>query len=755
MPVDEIRKTHEPDDTTEQKSQAEQANEAAPEQDARIDHEACNAPANVIVGSYRTAFGHDPNAPEPHDQGSAPTNWPVFLASAAGILAVTLWAMFGGESAESALGAVTSWIATNLGWFYILTGTVVIVFVLAVAACKTGSIRLGPDHSRPQFRLYSWSAMLFAAGIGVDLMFFAVAEPVTQYFAPPIGHGETREAAEQAVVWALFHYGFTGWAMYALMGMAFGYYAYRLNMPLAIRSALYPLFGKRAQGAIGDAVDVAAMLGTVFGVAASLGIGVVQLNYGLNVMFDLPEGRTAQIALVVLSVGIATISAVSGVDKGIKMLSEFNVFLAIVLMVYIVVMGKTAFLLDGLVMNIGDYVSSLPGMSMDTFAFSEDPEHTKEWLGAWTLFFWAWWVAWAPFVGLFLARISKGRTLRQFVIGTLSVPFIFILLWMSFFGNSALDLVRSGNTAFGEAAMEEPQRGFYDLLATYPGAFFLIGLATVIGLLLYITSADSGALVMSNFTSKTNHSAQDGPIWSRIFWAVLVGVLTIVLLQINGVTTVQSATVVMGLPFSIVMYLIMMGLIRSFRMEGTQSAARGIALHSAMSGRTLPQSNASHAVAWRRRLTRASTWPNAARTQQYLDATVQPALEQVAEEFRERGLTTTLVSTPIKELPVRSLDLTVELGEEQNFRYQLFPVENPVPSFTRAQVGSEVYYRLEVFDHTGSLGYDVFGYTQEQLIDNVLDLYERHLEFLHMQRDIPGRSDMSGGALPVRDWTRD
>ncbi|AZA08298.1 choline BCCT transporter BetT [Corynebacterium pseudopelargi] len=700
----------------------------------------------VIVGSYRAGTQKDA------DKGAAQTNWRVFIASAAGILAVTLWAFFGGESAEAALGSVTGWIATNLGWFYILTGTVVIIFVLAVAFARTGTIRLGPDHSRPQFRLFSWAAMLFAAGIGVDLMFFAVAEPVTQYYAPPVGAGETREAARQAVVWALFHYGFTGWAMYALMGMAFGYYAYRLNMPLAIRSALYPIFGKRAKGAIGDAVDVAAMLGTVFGVAASLGIGVVQLNYGLKVMFDIPEGQAAQIALVVLSVGVATISAVSGVDKGIKMLSEINVGLALVLMAYIVIAGKTAFLMDGLVMNIGEYVSSLPGMTMDTFAFSEDPEYTKQWMGAWTLFFWAWWVAWAPFVGLFLARISRGRTLRQFIFGTLSIPFVFILLWMSFFGNSALDLVRSGDEAFGDAAMAEPQRGFYDLLATYPGSFFLIGLATLIGLLLYITSADSGALVMSNFTSKTDHSAQDGPVWSRIFWAVLVGLLTVVLLQIDGVTTVQSATVVMGLPFSIVMYLIMIGLIRSFRMEGTQSAARGIALHAAMSGRS---DSGSHATTWRRRLSRANTWPSAQRCQHYLEQTVQPALEQVAAELRDRGLNTHLVSSAVSDIPVRSLDLTVDLGEEQNFRYQLFPVENPVPSFTRNTVGGEVYYRLEVFDHTGSLGYDVFGYTQEQLIDNVLDLYERHLEFLHMQRDIPGRSDMSGGASPVMDWRKD
>ena len=706
----------------------------------------------TIVGSFRAAPAPD-EAPETGIPRPT-TNWPVFIISALGILSVTIWAAVAGDSAERTLVGVTTWIATNLGWFYILTATIIVVFVLFIGLSQSGKIRLGPDHSRPQFRLFSWAAMLFAAGIGVDLMFFAVAEPVTQYYTPPVGPGETREAAEQAVVWALFHYGITGWAMYALMGLAFGYYAYRLNMPLAIRSALYPLIGKRAQGPVGDAVDVAAMLGTVFGIAASLGIGVVQLNYGMKVMFGLEEGFASQCALVVLSVGVATVSAVSGVDRGIKMLSEFNVLLAVGLMVYVVITGRTAFLLDGLVMNIGDYVSSFPGMTMDTYAFSETPEQTQAWLGSWTLFFWAWWVAWAPFVGLFLARISRGRTLRQFVIGTLSIPFIFVLLWMSFFGNSALDLVRHGNDAFGKAAVSTPQQGFYDLLATYPGATFLTGLATMIGLLLYITSADSGALVMSNFTSRTNHSSQDGPVWSRIFWSVVVGVLTIVLLQIDGVVTVQSATVVMGLPFTVVMYLIMLSLVRSFRLEQTQAEARGISLHSAMSGRTEHSTAVGHPVAWRRRLSRASTWPNAAKTEKYMENVAIPAMEQVATELKNRGIEATLVSTDVSDSPIRTLDLMVNLDEEQNFRYQLYPLEYTVPSFTRdTGENDEVYYRIEVFDNTGSLGYDVYGYTVEQLIDNILDLYERHLEFLHMQRDLPGSSDMSGGAEPIRDWS--
>lgn len=711
----------------------------------------------VLVGSFNT---HEKDAYHGKEVTPPKANFPVLAISAFVIIAVAVWALVAREGAADQLGAITGWISTNLGWFYILTATVVIVFVLGVALSKAGGVRMGPDHSKPQFRLFSWSAMLFAAGIGVDLMFFAVAEPVQQYLAPPEVEPESLQAAKDSVVWALFHYGITGWAMYALMGMAFGYYAYRLNMPLAIRSALYPLLGKRIHGPVGDAVDIAAVLGTIFGIAASLGIGVVQLNYGIHLVFGVEEGPIGQIVLVVLAVAVATLSAISGVDKGIKRLSELNVLLAIGLVAYIVVTGKTAYLFDALVMNIGDYVSSFPGMTMDTFAFAEDNEAISEWMGAWTLFFWAWWVAWAPFVGLFLARISRGRTLRQFVFGTLTIPFLFILAWMSFFGNTALDRLRGGDVAFGEAVMNKPEQGFYELLAQNPGGTFLVGLATLVGLLLYITSADSGALVTANFTSKITDSQQDGPVWARIFWSVLIAILTIVMLQIDGVSTVQAATIVMGLPFTVVMYMIMLGLVRSLRLEVYQADARTVSIHSAMSGRTEPTgasapSSAGAPAGWRKRLGRASTWPSAKAANHFLTQVAKPALEKVATQLRTDGLDASLVLADVPDQEVGQLDLTVKLGEEQDFRYQIYPTEFPVPSFTKNTAGGEKYYRMEVYDLTGSMGYDVFGYTQDQLINNVIDLYERHMEFLHMQRDLPGTSDMSGGAEPVRTWEED
>ncbi|MDO4927523.1 MAG: choline BCCT transporter BetT [Corynebacterium sp.] len=682
-------------------------------------------------------------------------NWPVFITSGSIVLLIAVWAIIAPDNAYNVLNTIVSSVSTNLGWFYILTATVAVVFMIGIAVSKAGNIKLGPDHSKPQFRLFSWASMLFAAGIGTDLLFYSVAEPVSQFYFPPTGNAEDIEAARQAVVLTLFHYGITGWALYALMGMAFGYFAYRLNMPLTIRSALYPLIGKRIHGPAGDAVDIAAMLGTVFGVATSLGIGVVQINYGIRVLFGVDESLSWQIVLIGLAIFIATISAVSGVDKGIRRLSELNVALAIGLMLYIMVTGQTAFLFNALVMNTGEYVTSFPFMTMETYAF----DGAEEWLASWTLFFWAWWIAWSPFVGLFLARISRGRSLRQFVVGTLTIPFLFVLLWVSFFGNSALEIVLGGDTAFGETAVEKPERAFYMLLEQYPLGTAVVAVATLIAFLLYITSADSASLVMSNFTSKITDAQQDGKPWSRIFWSAVVGVLTIAMLFVGGIPTLQAATIIMGLPFAIVIYLIMYGLFVSLRLELLQRRSSRVALHGAMSGRAGSGESSQN---WRQRLRRAMTYPSQRQVNQYIHKVAFPALAEVRDAIADSGGEVTLESSPVTEVcdgKLNQLDLLVSFGDDRDFRFQIYPTEHPTPSFSgRIHLDSEAqtkYYRLEIFTLTGSLGYDVYGYTKEQLIENVLDLYERHLEFLYLQADVPGNSDLSDDAAPIPDWSED
>ncbi|MEQ9770007.1 choline transporter [Pectobacterium jejuense] len=655
----------------------------------------------------------------------------VFYTSAGLILTFSLMTMLFNQEANAWITHALNWVSATFGWYYLLAATLYIVFVIFIASSRFGSIKLGPEQSKPEFSLMSWAAMLFAAGIGIDLMFFSVAEPITQYMMPPEGQGQTIEAARQAMVWTLFHYGLTGWSMYALMGIALGYFSYRYNLPLTIRSALYPIFGKRINGPIGHSVDIAAVLGTIFGIATTLGIGVVQLNYGLKVLFQIPENLTVQASLILLSVIMATVSVTSGVNRGIRFLSELNVLLALGLILFLLFWGDTEFLLNALVLNVGDYINRFTGMTLNSFAF----DRPTEWMNSWTLFFWAWWVAWAPFVGLFLARISRGRTIRQFVVGTLIIPFVFTLLWLSIFGNSALYQVLHGNLDFANEVMQHPERGFYSLLAQYPGFSLSASVATITGLLFYVTSADSGSLVLGNFTSRLGDINNDAPNWLRIFWSVAIGLLTLGMLMTNGVSALQNTTVIMGLPFSFVMFFIMAGLYKSLRVEDYRKAS------SLQTSAPMPISGDDR-LNWKQRISRVMNFPGTTHTQKMLDNVCKAAMDDVARELRLRGANVEVNELPpVEDERLNHLELLVDLGDEQNFLYQIWPQRYSVPAFTyRARSGKSDYYRLETFLLEGSQGNDLMDYSKEQVINDILDQYERHLNFLHLNREAPGNT---------------
>ncbi|MBF6180696.1 choline BCCT transporter BetT [Nocardia otitidiscaviarum] len=672
----------------------------------------------------------------PHPEaGRGSVNRPVFFTAAGIVLAFAIWALASPSSAETVVGEVKTFISTWFGWWYIILATVIVGLVVFIGASKYGRYRLGPEESRPEYSLFTWTAMLFAAGIGIDLMFFSVAEPVYNYLHPPTGPAGTNEAAREAATWTIFHYGITGWAMYALMGGALAYFAFRHNLPLTIRAALYPIFGKRVEGRWGDAIDVAAVLGTIFGIATSLGIGIVQLNYGLHEMFGVAQGKAAQIGLIALSVVIATISATSGVDKGIRRLSEFNVILSIVLLVYILVAGRTDFLLNGLTQNVGDYLSTFLDRTLDTFAWDRNPETVNEptaWIDAWTLFFWAWWVAWAPFVGLFLARISRGRTLRQFIFGVLVVPFSFILLWISIFGNSALELARDDED-FALTTANRAEAGFYSLLEQYPGAPLLLGIATITGLLFYVTSADSGSLVMGNFTSKLPDPMADCARSTRIFWSLAIGLLTLSMLFAGAggsITTLQNATIIMGLPFSFVLALIGVALLRTVRNESLKLDSYRTTLPKAIAAGRGPSEHGS----WRRRLLATIQYPGPGATRKFVANTVVPAMREVAAEFDRAGIAATVTESGQHE-GILSPRLVVDQANEPGFEYCVCPVSAPTPSYAvLSQRSDDRYFRCEVYLAEGSQGYSLNGYTREQVIGDILDQYERHLGYLHLRR---------------------
>ena len=685
-----------------------------------------------LANSHSRDTSEDPTSTGSSDEFKHSTvNKPVFFITAGLIIAFVLWAWIAPGQAETVIFGSMNWIAANLGWYYILTAGIIVLFVIIIALGRVGDTRLGPDHSRPKYRMFTWASMLFAAGIGVDLMFFSIAGPATNFLTPPEAEPLSDEAARMAAIWTMFHYGIPGWAMYALMGVALGLFAYRYHLPLSIRSALAPIFGKRIHGATGNAVDITATLGTIFGIATSLGIGVVFLNYGLSELFGLPTNATVQVALIVLAVAITIFSTVSGVDKGIRRLSELNVLLALGLLLWILITGKTAELLGQLVQNIGDFFSRFPGMLLNNFAYTEGaPGYpADQWLGDWTLFFWAWWMAWAPFVGLFLARISRGRTLREFIFGVLIIPFGFILLFVSIFGNAALSYFRAGDDAFLQEAVDLPESGFFNLLSQYPGGTALIAIAVFVGMLFYITSADSGSLVMANMTSKASLRDSDGAPWLRIVWAVITGALTLVMLFINGVYTLQAAAVLIGLPFSVVMYLLMASVLKALRAEtrSLDSRLQSVALA------TRGTAAGTEPLPWQERLAGRMAFPGPEEARKFVEETGTPAVATVALELRELGADVTLSQGESAEDGMPFVDVTVKFPEQEDFKYQLCPVMHATPVWApNHDEEDKSYHTVEVFTARGTRGVNVMDFTKEQVIADVVSSYETHLTYMAM-----------------------
>ncbi|HHU37687.1 MAG TPA: choline BCCT transporter BetT [Propionibacterium sp.] len=654
--------------------------------------------------------GEAPATEAPHRTGIKPR---VIIGSALIIVLVAAWALVAPDQSAEILGAAVGWTAEWFGWFYIALATAILVFVIYVGF-RHSKVRLGQADDRPEFSTFAWASMLFAAGIGTDVMFFAVAEPATQFMYPPQGDGSTLDTARESTVWTLFHYGITGWGMYALMGIALGFIAHRKGLPLAVRSTLYPLIGKRINGAAGDAVDIATMIGTIFGVATSLGIGVVMLNVGLDIMFGIPQGIPAQIGLVVLAVAVATASALTGVDRGIRILSQLNVLLALFLAGWVLVTRDTAFLLRAAIMNVGDFVNLFPGMTLDTMAFDHDPD----WMNGWTLFFWAWWIAWACFVGMFLARISKGRTIGQFVLGTLTIPFLYIVMWVTIFGNAAVKKIMDGDAEFGELAVNSPEAGFFTLLLDTPGALFLVGLATFVGLLFYVTSADSGSLVMANLSSHLPSADTDGRPSLRIFWAAATGVLTIAMLVVGGIPALQMATIIMGLPFAFVMILVMWGLHRALEGERNLDAA----LQSTLAASVVAAPSGSGS--WRRRLSEGFGLVSQKQADRQLDAVVVPALDEVREELVARGTEAHVEQGEGVGRIGRTAALVVPHAAS-DFRYPVQVRVTPAPSFgARMLEGDDLTHTVEVELPTGGR-YSLMSYTTDQVCHDVLDHYER------------------------------
>ncbi|WP_019672028.1 choline BCCT transporter BetT [Psychrobacter lutiphocae] len=653
-------------------------------------------------------------------------NKTVFIGSAIVSILLIFWTIAFPAYSENLLSTAMTWVSDGFGWYYMLVVAAYSIFSLFVGMSRYGDIKLGQDHEKAHFPFLTWAAMLFSAGIGIDLLFFGASEPLMHYLTPHSGlTSESAQAMREALPQTFLHWGLHGWGIYALIGMTLAYFAYRKNMPLALRSALTPIFGERlVKGWLGDSVDTFGVVCTLMGIATSLGIGVLQANAGLTHVFGLPESKTVQSVIIILVVVAAGLSAMTGVEKGVRRLSEFNMITATMLLIAILLLGNTTHLLNAFTQNVGDYFQNVVTKTFDVYAY--EGAAGAEWKSWWTIFFWAWWVAWAPFVGLFIARISRGRTLREFVFGVMFIPLGFIFAWFSIFGNSAIDLVANGAIELGEIAINNAPMGMFALFEYYAFSNILSFAGVIIGLVFFITSADSGALVLSNLSSRGLTSDADAPVWLRLFWAAATGLITLGLLFAGGFTSLQSVSVIAGLPFSVILVLYMIAMWKSLKEEGNKRKASAVDTANVL----------NNGKSWKARLQRIVSFPNKKQVQRFLDNVVLSAMQEVESELNTEGLSTQLIERTVQDGGFEGLRLKVGHGTEDDFVYDVCLVRAERPNFTLATSSkhAEYYYRAEVFLNEGSQEYDLVGYTKEQVLVDILNQYERHMQYLHLGR---------------------
>ncbi|KTW00470.1 transporter [Sphingomonas yabuuchiae] len=612
------------------------------------------------------------------------------------LLLVTTLAMPG--TADAAFKAAQSWAIDTFGWFYISAVAAFLVVVLALGFGPAGKLKLGPDDAEPDFPYLSWLAMLFAAGMGIGLMYFAVAEPIQHYISPPEAPSGTILAAREAMAITFHHYGVHAWAIYALVGLSLAYFTYRKDMPLTLRSGLSPILGKRINGPLGDAIDIFAVCGTVFGVSTSLGFGVSQMTAGLNYEYGLPDTLTVKIAVIVLVMGAATLSVLSGADRGVRRLSELNLVLAVLLMLFVMAVGPTLFLLRALVQNFGLYLDHFVKRTFTLYAYEP-----RAWMADWTLFYWAWWIAWSPFVGMFIARISRGRTIREFVIGVLFVPTAFTFLWMTVFGNTAISLDLGGaHGGIADAVQANLSTALFKFLEYLPAASVTSTLAIILVGVFFVTSADSGALVIDTLASG---GTEETPRWQRMYWCVLLGATATLLLVAGGLGALQSATLLAALPFCFIMLLLAVGLVRQTNAD--------------LAGVTLPGDGPAISERIKRLIVPARRTDVLAQ----LRAQGEPALQSVLEALEAEGWTASQLDSGEDKV-----ELTITARDGRPFVYRLSPRSRPLPAYTALEAPERrrsLAWMLAA-QTNGETGFrDLTGFTVGQIANDVLTQLER------------------------------
>ena len=644
--------------------------------------------------------------------------FPVFIPAVIVTLLLVVGTISNPELAGELFSDTLAFITRSFGWFYMLAVAFFLVFIVGIALTKWGNIKLGPDHAEPQYSFPAWFAMLFSAGYGIALLFFGVAEPVLHYSTPPAGAPETVDAAKQAMQIAFFHWGFHIWAIYGLTGLALAYFSFRHGLPLSMRSALYPIIGERIHGPIGHVVDVFAILGTLFGIATTLGLSVTQINSGLNYLWpQIPVSPTVQIISIVVITALATCSVVAGMDRGIKNLSLLNMTLAITLMLFVFAVGPTIFILETFLQNTGSYLNNIIERTFNLQAYSR-----SDWIGNWTLFIFGWTIAWSPFVGLFIAKISRGRTIRQFVFGVMFVPTIFTFLWFSIFGDTALHLIMvEGYTELIGQVQSDHSIALFQLFERLPLSAITSFIAVVLIATFFVTSADSGALVIDSLAAG---GVAQTPVWQRVFWAITAGLVAISLLVAGGLSALQTMAITSALPFAIIMIIAALGMWRALVIEGHHE----VSLQTHMHGSRLA-SNAGPGL-WKKRLAGLVNFPSREETENFIATSVIKGMRRVQRALAEQGWPAEVHT----DEPNSRVYLEVIKEDQIDFIYEVRLVGYAMPSFALSDdpEGNEQYYRAEVFLRRGGQSYDVYGYDQQDIISDILDQFEKYLNFLHI-----------------------
>ena len=469
----------------------------------------------------------------------------VFFISAGIIVLFVALTIFFEQNVDDLFNKVQGAVSHYAGWFFVATMNIVLIFIISMLLGRYGDIRLGGEGAKPEFSTPAWFAMLFSAGMGIGLLFYGVAEPMFHFVASPLAEPGTADAARIAMDFTFLHWGLHPWAIYALVGLSLGFFAFNKGLPLSIRAVFYPVFGERIYGPIGNVIDIMATVSTMFGVATSLGLGVQQVNAGLSHLFGLPQTTWVQLLLIAGITALATWSVVKGLDAGIKRLSSLNVIAAALLMFFVLIMGPSLFILNGFIENTGYYLQQFFQLS----TWNETYENT-EWQNGWTVFYWGWWIAWSPFVGMFIARVSYGRKVREFIKGVLFVPTLVTFLWVTTFGNSALQIEMFGTGGIAKAVQENIPVSLFVLLENFPLDMVTSLLAVIVVITFFVTSSDSGSLVIDIITAGGN---TEPPKIQRVFWAVMEGLVASALLIGGGLVALQTAAITTGLPFAIIL----------------------------------------------------------------------------------------------------------------------------------------------------------------------------------------------------------